>query len=106
MADSGLAQLKARESFEYCGVAQVVNHMAFADPANEAARALQTDALEQVRYQAESGPWRGFDLSGAQELREGVDPTLISNLKEQGKGHHPGDDVRHAAGRHGRPIGC
>ena len=34
--------------------------------------ALQADALEQLGYQAESGPWRNFYLTGAKELREGV----------------------------------
>jgi alkyl sulfatase BDS1-like metallo-beta-lactamase superfamily hydrolase len=53
-------------------VAQVVNHVVFADPSNKAARELQADALEQMGYQAESGPWRNFYLSGAKELREGV----------------------------------
>ena len=38
--------------------------MVFADPANRAARALQADALEQLGYQAESGPWRDFYLTG------------------------------------------
>ena len=79
---------KARDSFaagEYRWVAQVVNHVVFADPSNETARALQADALEQMGYQAESGPWRDFYLSGAQELRQGVDPSLIPDLKEQGK---------------------
>lgn len=28
--------------------------------------------LEQLGYQAESGPWRGFYLTGAMELRQGV----------------------------------
>jgi alkyl sulfatase BDS1-like metallo-beta-lactamase superfamily hydrolase len=72
-ADAVLA--KARESFEkgeYRWVAEVVNHVVFADPANQAARELQADALEQLGYQAESGPWRNFYLSGAKELREGV----------------------------------
>lgn len=66
---------KARESFdqgEYRWVAQVVNHLVFADPDNEAARDLQADALEQLGYQAESGPWRNFYLSAAKELRDGV----------------------------------
>ena len=35
---------------------------------------LQADALEQLGYQAESGPWRAFYLTGAQELRNGVAP--------------------------------
>lgn len=66
---------KARRSFEqgeYRWVAQVVNHLVFADPENVAARHLQADALEQLGYQAESGPWRNFYLSGAKELRDGV----------------------------------
>jgi len=60
---------------EYRWVAQVVNHVVFADPANDAARHLQADALEQMGYQAESGPWRAFYLTGAQELRNGT-PSL------------------------------
>ncbi|MGB9371519.1 MAG: alkyl sulfatase dimerization domain-containing protein [Halobacteriota archaeon] len=66
---------KAHQSFNegnYRWVAQVVNHLVFADPNNQEARALQADALEQLGYQAESGPWRNFYLSGAKELREGV----------------------------------
>lgn len=72
-AESLLAQ--ARQSFErgeYRWVAQVVNHLVFAEPDNHAARELQADALEQLGYQAESGPWRNFYLSAAQELRGGV----------------------------------
>jgi alkyl sulfatase BDS1-like metallo-beta-lactamase superfamily hydrolase len=52
---------RARQSFdagEYRWVAEVVNHVVFADPANAAARDLQADALEQLGYQAESGTWR------------------------------------------------
>ncbi len=72
-AENLLAQ--ARQSFdkgEYRWVAQVVNHLVFADPDNKAARELQADALEQLGYQAESGPWRNFYLSAAKELRDGV----------------------------------
>ncbi|MBK8989210.1 MAG: MBL fold metallo-hydrolase [Chloroflexi bacterium] len=72
-ADNLLA--KARESFdkgEYRWVAQVVNHLVFADPNNKAAHDLQADTLEQLGYQAESGPWRNFYLSAAKELRDGV----------------------------------
>ena len=65
---------KARASYDagdYRWVAEVVSHVVFADPTNEAARALEADALEQLGYQAESGPWRDFYLTGAQELRHG-----------------------------------
>ena len=71
-ADALLA--KAETSFDagdYRWVAEVVNHLVFAEPSNDAARALQADALEQLGYQAESGPWRDFYLTGAQELRHG-----------------------------------
>ena len=66
---------KARGAFElgdYRWVAEVVNHVVFADPDNQAARDLQADALEQLGYQSESGPWRNFYLTAAQELRHGV----------------------------------
>lgn len=66
---------KAKEYFdkgEFRWVAEVVNHVVFANPSNQAAKNLQADALEQLGYQAESGPWRNFYLTGAKELREGV----------------------------------
>lgn len=66
---------KAKESYdkgEYRWVAEVVNHVVFADPKNQDAKNLQADALEQLGYQAESGPWRNFYLTGAKELRDGV----------------------------------
>lgn len=56
----------------YRWVAQVMSKVVFADPNNKAARELEADALEQLGYQAESGPWRNAYLSGAQELRYGV----------------------------------
>ncbi|CDF83627.1 hypothetical protein PKB_2280 [Pseudomonas knackmussii B13] len=66
---------KAKEYYDkgdFRWVAEVVNHVVFADPNNQAAKNLQADALEQLGYQAESGPWRNFYLTGAQELRNGV----------------------------------
>ncbi|SUG40075.1 alkyl/aryl-sulfatase BDS1 [Salmonella enterica subsp. arizonae] len=33
---------------------------------------MQADTFEQLGYQAESATWRGFYLTGAKELREGV----------------------------------
>lgn len=66
---------KARGAYDlgdYRWVAEVVNHVVFADPDNQDARRLQADALEQLGYQAESGPWRNFYLTAAQELRDGV----------------------------------
>jgi alkyl sulfatase BDS1-like metallo-beta-lactamase superfamily hydrolase len=75
MGGAEAALEKARSAYgrgEYRWVAEVVNHVVFADPGNVAARELQADALEQMGYQAEAGPWRNFYLTGAKELREGV----------------------------------
>lgn len=73
---------KAKKSYDegdYRWVAQVANHVVFADPNNQAAKNLTADALEQLGYQAESGPWRNFYLTGAKELREGVQELPTPN---------------------------
>ena len=54
-------------------MAQVLNHVVFADPTHTEARELLADVLEQLGYQTENGVWRNFYLTGAQELRNGVD---------------------------------
>ena len=71
---------RARESFnkgEYRWVAQVMNHVVFADPENRQARELQAAALEQLGYQTENPTWRNEYLMGANELRHGV-PRAIA----------------------------
>ncbi|OPY53512.1 MAG: Metallo-beta-lactamase superfamily protein [Methanosaeta sp. PtaU1.Bin112] len=50
-------------------VACIANYLVFADPTNMDARKMEADALEQLGYQAESGPARNAYLVGAQELR-------------------------------------
>ncbi len=71
-ADAVLERARASfEAGEYRWVAEVVNHVVFADPTNRAARELQADALEQLGYQSESATWRNAYLMGAKELREG-----------------------------------
>lgn len=75
MGGADLVLSKASEAFEkgeYRWVAQVLNHVVFAEPENERARLLQADALEQLGYQSESAVFRNFYLFGAQELRHGV----------------------------------
>ncbi|MBM4791918.1 MBL fold metallo-hydrolase [Streptomyces sioyaensis] len=69
-ADAVLA--KARQAYEAGDlrwVAEVVNHVIFAEPDHAEARALQADAFEKLGQAAESGPWRNFYLVGAAELR-------------------------------------
>jgi alkyl sulfatase BDS1-like metallo-beta-lactamase superfamily hydrolase len=75
MGGSAAVLEKARAAFEkgeYRWVAQVVNHVVFAEPDNRQARELQSDALEQLGYQAEAASWRNFYLAGARELRDGI----------------------------------
>ncbi|WP_265523595.1 alkyl/aryl-sulfatase [Oerskovia flava] len=65
---------KARTAFEagdYRWVAELVNHVVFAEPDHAAARALLADTYEQLGYGSENGTWRDFYLSGAVELRDG-----------------------------------
>jgi len=57
---------------EFRFVAQAVSHLVFADPDNQAARALLADTFEQLGYLAESATWRNAYLFGAQELRQGM----------------------------------
>lgn len=49
-----------------------LNHLVFADPKNQAAADALADVYTQMAYAAESGPWRNFYLTGAQELRGGI----------------------------------
>jgi alkyl sulfatase BDS1-like metallo-beta-lactamase superfamily hydrolase len=57
---------------EFRFVAQAVSHLVFAEPDNQAARALLADSFEQLGYAAESATWRNAYLFGAQELRQGM----------------------------------
>ena len=74
-ADAMLAN--AQTSFdegEYRWVAEVLNHLVFAEPENQRAKDLLAKAYDQLGYQSESGPWRDVYLSAAYELRHGA-PT-------------------------------
>ena len=69
---------RARRDFvkgEFRFVAQAVSHLVFAEPDNQAARALLADTFEQLGYAAESATWRNAYLFGAQELRQGMPKT-------------------------------
>jgi alkyl sulfatase BDS1-like metallo-beta-lactamase superfamily hydrolase len=63
---------RARRDFDagnYRWVAEVMERVVFADPANTDARRLAADAFEQLAYLAEAAPWRNAYLLAAQELR-------------------------------------
>ncbi|HDZ1054824.1 TPA: MBL fold metallo-hydrolase [Klebsiella pneumoniae] len=79
-ADAIMQKAKADyQQGNYRWVAQVTSKIVFADPDNQQARDLEADALEQLGYQAEAGTWRNFYLTGAQELRNGVQKLPTPN---------------------------
>ena len=67
---------------DYRWVAELVNHVVFAEPDNVRARHLQADALEQLGYQAESATWRNAYLMGAKELREGTPDRRVGATRD------------------------
>ncbi len=73
---------------EYRWVAELLNHLVFAEPDNSAAKSLLAEAYLQLGYQAESGPWRDIYLSAARELTEMrsegyYDPAFAKAFLEQ-----------------------
>jgi linear primary-alkylsulfatase len=74
MGGSESVMKKAKTSFrkgEYRWVAEVLNHLVFAEPENEKAKVLLAKTYDQLGYQSESGPWRNVYLTAAYELRHG-----------------------------------
>jgi alkyl sulfatase BDS1-like metallo-beta-lactamase superfamily hydrolase len=57
--------------------ATALNHLVFYDPENQFAVNALADVYTQMAYAAESGPWRNFYLTGAQELRGGIAPLPV-----------------------------
>ena len=83
--DKALQMAKADfDKGEYQWVAEITNAIVFADPTNIDARLLCSDAMEQLVYQAESGPWRNEYLTAAQELRHG-NANLTAAAKNTGE---------------------
>jgi len=79
--------LSARSAFErgeYRWVAELLNHLIFANPENVEARHLQADTFEQLGYQAESSTFRNSYLMGAQELRQGPPPAARTQIRAKG----------------------
>jgi len=63
---------RARKDYDaghFRWVVEVLDHVVFAEPGNQAARQLAADAMEQLGYQAESATWRNSYILGAHELR-------------------------------------
>ncbi|MBL4796577.1 MAG: MBL fold metallo-hydrolase [Oleispira sp.] len=68
----------------YRWLAELLNHAVFAEPDNTAAKQMLAKVYDQLGYQAESGPWRNFYLTGAFELRHGTPKKGINlaNMKD------------------------
>ncbi len=86
------AMLEKAETYfskgEYRWVAQVLNHLVFAEPDNAKAKALLARTYDQLGYQAESAPWRDVYLTGALELRhgppeKGIDISIMKGVLEK-----------------------
>ena len=61
--------------------AELLDRVVFADPAHGAAREQLATVYERLAYGSENATWRNFYLTGAHELRHGVDsspPTVGS----------------------------
>src|SRR3954471_19288932 len=72
-ADAILARAKKDfDKGEFRFIAQALSHLVFAEPDNDAARAMLADTFEQLGYLSESSTWRNAYLFGAQELRQGL----------------------------------
>lgn len=84
---------KARISFaegDFRWVAEVVNHVVFADPTNTEARELLAETYTQLGFAAENATWRNFFLTGAKELRgsgpppgRGLGAGLLAHLSTE-----------------------
>jgi len=76
---------KAFDVADYRWVAELMNHLVFAQPGNSDAKALLAAAYDQLGYQAESAPWRDVYLTAARELRhgtpdQGIDVAIMEDV--------------------------
>lgn len=80
-----LAAQKAFADGDYRWVAELLNHLVFAEPENQAAKSLLAETYQQLGYQSEASTWRNSYLTAAQELKQGppaqgVDRKLLIGL--------------------------
>ena len=76
-ADAVLAKgLSLFAEGKYRHAMEIVNKLVYAEPDNEAAKALLADVFEQLGFQYESASMRNSFLAAAQELRAGVPSNL------------------------------
>ena len=84
-ADALIAHARRKfDEGDYRWVAEIGNHLVFADPTITEARELLADTYEQLGYQAESAAFRNAYLTGAQELREGPPKPQPAGIRARG----------------------
>ncbi len=74
---------KGRAAFaegDYRWAAELFNAVVFDDPDNRDGRQWLASTYEQLGFQAESGAWRSYYLTGAKELRDGIPEGAGANL--------------------------
>ncbi len=62
---------------EYRWVAEVLNHLVFAEPNNTAAAELLSATYQQLAFQSESAPWRDVYLTASLELENGTSTIAL-----------------------------
>lgn len=71
--------IEAYEAGDYRWAAEILNHLVFAKQGGQSAKNWLAATYEQMGYQAESGAWRSYYLTGAQELRVGLVARNVAN---------------------------
>ncbi|MEE3169831.1 MAG: alkyl sulfatase dimerization domain-containing protein [Pseudomonadota bacterium] len=82
-AAAEMEPVEARDTYRW--LAELLNHVVFAEPGNDPAKVLLANVYDQLGYQAESAPWRDFYLTGAYELRngapeQGIQPAVMREV--------------------------
>lgn len=69
-----------QEKGELRFAATLLSHAVFrTNPSNENAKTALSNVLEKLGYGAENGTWRNFFLTGAYELRNGIQAPVFKN---------------------------
>ncbi len=71
--------VQAYEAGDFRWAAEILNHLVFAKQGGQPAKNWLAATYEQIGYQSESGAWRSYYLTGAQELRIGLIARNVAN---------------------------
>jgi alkyl sulfatase BDS1-like metallo-beta-lactamase superfamily hydrolase len=74
----------AHEAGDDRWAATLLNHAVFSDPGDAEAKALLATVYDQLGFRAESGPWRDVYLTGAYELRNGIQGSALDPRRAVG----------------------